>query len=263
MSAVASIQPRAGRDASAPISVGTLVNVELRKMVDTRAGRWLLIGVAAITVIVLGVAIGTGDADTRSFTNLIAVAQLPLSILLPVLGVLAATSEWSQRTVLMTFSLVPSRSRVISAKILAAMVLAIGAVVFATVAAAVAAVIAPIAGDTTSDWSVSASYVGQIVVYQELSMLLGVALGTLLLNSSLAIVLYFVLPTLWGALVSSIGGLDDVQKWLDTGTSWMNLVDPDFTMTGTSWAQALATAGFWIVLPLAAGLYRVLHKEVD
>jgi ABC-type transport system involved in multi-copper enzyme maturation permease subunit len=263
MSAVASILKPAGRDASAPISMGTLVNVELRKMVDTRAGRWLLIGVAAVTVLVLGVVVATGDAGDRSFHNLLAVAQLPLSILLPVLGVLAATSEWSQRTVLVTFSLVPSRGRVITAKILGAMALAIGAVVFATVAALIAAVVAPIFGDATSDWGISAAYVGQIIVFQEFSMLLGLALGTLLLNSALAIVLYFVLPTLWGGLVGSIGGLEDVQKWLDTGTSWINLVDPDAVVNGTSWAQAITTAGFWIVLPLAAGLVRVLRKEVD
>jgi uncharacterized integral membrane protein len=108
-----------GGAARPAIPLKTLVSVELRKMTDTRAGLWLLIGVGAIVALVLGIAVATGDAGTREFTNLVALAQLPLGILLPVLGVLAATSEWSQRTVLTTFSLVPSRSSVISAKVLA------------------------------------------------------------------------------------------------------------------------------------------------
>lgn len=245
------------------IPMKTLVSVELRKMTDTRAGLWLLIGVGVIVALVLGIAVATGDAGTREFTNLVALAQLPLGILLPVLGVLAATSEWSQRTVLTTFSLVPSRSRVLTAKVLASLALALTAVVFSLMVAAVFAVLAPIAGDANSAWNLTAGELGQIVVFQLLNMLMGLALGTLLLNSALAIVLYFVLPTIWSGLTDSIDALADGQKWLDTGTTWMRLIDPDAAITGTQWAQAGTTALLWVALPMAIGLWRVLRKEVD
>ncbi|MDO9352994.1 MAG: ABC transporter permease subunit [Solirubrobacteraceae bacterium] len=262
MSAVTGL-PTRSKEASTSVPMTTLVGVELRKMVDTRAGRWLLIGVAAVTVLVLGIALATGDAGTRSFTNLFSLAQLPLSILIPVLGVLAATSEWSQRTVLTTFALVPSRSRIVSAKVLAAMSLALLTVVFALVVAAAAAAVAPIFGAVDSDWSLPIGDLLQVVVYQQLNMLLGVALGTLLLNSALAIVLYFVLPTIWSGLTDSISALADAQRWLDTSTTWMRLVDPDVAMTGTHWAQAGATALLWIAVPLAIGVTRILRREVD
>ncbi len=271
MSAVASPNPvRARKTAQtrsdspgASVPMTTLVGVELRKMTDTRAGKWLLIGVAAIVVVVLAIAVGVGDPETRSFTNLAALAQLPLAILLPVLGVLAATSEWGQRTVLTTFSLVPSRGRVITAKVLGSMVLALAAVVISLAVAAVFALLAPIAGETKSDWGLSFSSLLEIVVFQQLNMLSGLALGTLLLNSALAIVLYFVLPTIWGGITDAFSSLHDVQQWLDTGTTWMRLIEPDAAMSGQAWAQVLATAAMWIAVPLGIGLVRVLRKEVD
>jgi ABC-type transport system involved in multi-copper enzyme maturation permease subunit len=241
----------------------TLVTVELRKMVDTRAGRWLLVGVGAVLALVLVVALATGNESDRAFSNLVVLAQFPLSILIPVLGVLAATSEWGQRTVLTTFALVPSRSRVVAAKVLAAMALALATAAFSILVAAVAALIAPAFGAVDSDWSLPIGDVLQLVVFQELNMLLGVALGTLLLNSGLAIVLYFVLPTVWSGLTDSISGLADAQKWLDTSTTWIHLIDPDATLTGTSWAQAGTTALLWIVLPLGLGIARILRREVD
>lgn len=254
---------RRGAAAGPAIAMSTLVAVELRKMTDTRAGKWLLFGVGAILALVLGIAVATGDAGTREFTNLVAVAQLPLGILLPVLGVLAATSEWSQRTVLTTFSLVPSRGRVLTAKALASLVLALVAVVFSVVVAAVFALLAPLAGDANSAWNLTAGELGQIVVFQLFNMLMGLALGTLLLNSALAIVLYFVLPTIWSGITDAFDSLADAQKWLDTSTTWMRLIDPDAAITGTQWAQAGATALLWIALPLSIGLWRVLRKEVD
>ena len=50
------MQPRPPTlDVSRPRAVpfGRLVRVELRKMADTRAGRWLLISIAALTLLVL------------------------------------------------------------------------------------------------------------------------------------------------------------------------------------------------------------------
>ena len=64
-------------------------------------------------------------------------------MLLPIVGLLLVTSEWSQRTALTTFTLVPERSRVIvAAKLLAGCALALAAVALCLALAAVGNLIA-------------------------------------------------------------------------------------------------------------------------
>jgi ABC-2 type transport system permease protein len=244
------------------IPMRTLVEVELRKMVDTRAGRWLLISTAALVAIVLGVVLGVADRPSdRSFTTLVEVGQVPLLILMPVIGAIAATTEWSKRTVLSTFSLVPSRGRVLTARVVGALVLATAAAAIAFLLSAVAAVVAPLVGPTQSDWSLGLGGAGELLLYLWLSVLLGVALGTALLNGPLAIVLYFGLPTIFSGLTIAFKQ-EDLQNWLDPSTSWDHLAG-EASMTGIWWARIATTALLWIALPLAIGTWRVLRREVD
>jgi ABC-2 type transport system permease protein len=70
----------------------------------------------------------------RTFGSYLSLTQIPVGVLLPVLGVLLVTSEWSQRTAMTTFALVPRRFRVLTAKPLAAAVLAVLGVVASVVA---------------------------------------------------------------------------------------------------------------------------------
>lgn len=49
---------------------------------------------------------------------------------MPVVGILLVTSEWSQRTAITTFTLVPQHGRVLTAKLLAALVLSAAAYPF-------------------------------------------------------------------------------------------------------------------------------------
>ena len=96
------------------------LQAEVRKMVDTRAGRWMVIVMAALTVVILAAFVIWGPADDATFANLLQVATLPLALLLPVIGIMAATAEWTQRTGLVTFTLEPRRGRVVLAKALGA-----------------------------------------------------------------------------------------------------------------------------------------------
>ena len=103
--------------------LGRLVAVELRKMVDTRAGFWLQVAMVALTVVVVVVRLLVGDAAHHTFQSVLNVGLQPAAVLLAVVGILLVTSEWSQRTGLITFALVPVRSRVLAAKLLASLVL--------------------------------------------------------------------------------------------------------------------------------------------
>lgn len=80
------------------IPMTRLVGVELRKLGDTRAGKWLLIGIAAITLTVITIFFLTAAESDRTFLNLVGITATPQGFLLPVLGVLLVTSEWTQRT---------------------------------------------------------------------------------------------------------------------------------------------------------------------
>ena len=101
------------------IPFSRLLRVELRKLVDTRAGFWLLTAIILITVVVVGVFLFVADPDQLTFINFVGATATPQSILLPVLGILAVTAEWSQRTGLVTFTLEPSRIRIAVAKLVA------------------------------------------------------------------------------------------------------------------------------------------------
>ena len=235
-----------------------LVRVELRKMYDTRAGSWLLISIAAITLLAMTLLLLVGKDRDHTFINFMGVSATPQGFLLPVLGVLLVTSEWSQRTTLTTFALEPSRSRVVASKIVAALVLGVVAV---AVALLIAALATSVAGGTDPWKNIGLDDVGKFTILQLSGTLMGLAFGMLLLNSAAAIVLYFVLPTAFTIVTSIWTGLHDVQPWIDTGTSQAPLFG-GVDMTGQEWAQLATSSALWILLPLLVGLWRIVRAEV-
>jgi ABC-2 type transport system permease protein len=251
-------QPRATARPSAPTLL-QLVRVELRKSYDTRAGRWLLlvIGLAALAVVVLSTVL---DDVPEGFADHLAFTQLPVGVLLPVLGILLVTSEWSQRTAMSTFALVPRRSRVLTAKVLAGTLLALLGVAASAVAAAVGTLLTPAFTDTGTDWSTTAAQVGQIALVQVVFVLAGLALGMLLLSSPLAIVLYFVLPLVFTILVNTVSALDWVRDWLDLSTTTMPMYAGQ--LDGQGWLQLATSSALWLVLPMALGWVRIHRAEI-
>ena len=101
----------------------TLLRVELRKATDTRSGRWLLAMIVGLSIVALGWSLAHAD-DGVSFTAYGGGMVGVVAFLAPVIGLLAMTAEWTQRTALTTFTLAPRRGRVLAAKFTAAMVLA-------------------------------------------------------------------------------------------------------------------------------------------
>src|SRR5579871_2843837 len=97
--------------------LGCLTAVELRKMVNTRSGFWVPIAVGLITLAVAIIASSNHGGNDGTFAHVLHATALPSAYLLPVMGVLLMCGEWSQRTTLTTFTLVPSRWRVIGAKL--------------------------------------------------------------------------------------------------------------------------------------------------
>ena len=237
--------------------LGRLVAVELRKIVDTRAGFWLQIATVLLTVVVVLVASVVGDASDRTFAALLDVGIKPAAVLLPIAGILLVTSEWSQRTGLITFALVPVRSRVLAAKIIASLALAIVTLVMCV--AVVAVGVAGTSSGVDGAWSDVAPLVGQSAVYLTGGMLTGVAFGAVLLASAPAIVALFALPIVWTA-VASLAFLTDAAPWLDTRLALGPM--PREVMSATQWAHAATALALWMVLPLLLGAWRITRREM-
>lgn len=240
------------------VPMSRLIGVELRKLADTRAGKWLLIGIAAITVAVISIFFLTAADSDRTFLNFVGIIATPQGFLLPVLGVLLVTSEWTQRTGLVTFSLVPQRSRVLVAKVIASLIAGAAAIVLALLVATAATAI----GGSPEAWAgIGADDFGKFGLLQAMGVMQGLALGLLFLNSAAAIVTYFVLPTAVSILAALWTALSDVWPWIDLSTAQQPLFS-GVEMTGEQWSQLGVATLIWIVLPFALGVVRVLRAEI-
>jgi ABC-2 type transport system permease protein len=241
----------AATPASPPLTRLTLV--ELRKMLDTRAGLWLQLVTATLSVAVVAVVGIVGDHADQALDSLLPAAAAPAMFLLPVVGILLVTSEWSQRTTLITFTLVPQRLRVLAAKLLAGMLLVLAAL---AAALAVAATGTAAAGGA---WTLSPGLLGQTAVALAAGMGMGIAFGAVIRASAPAIVIFFVLPTALGAL-GSLHAFEDVARWLDTNRTLAPLTE--HLLTGTEWARAGTSLVLWLLVPLAAGAWRLTCEDL-
>jgi ABC-2 type transport system permease protein len=236
-----------------------LTRVELRKLVDTRASRWLLIAIGLITAAAIGIFFFAADQSDRVLLNFIGFAATPQAFLLPVLGILLITSEWSQRTALVTFTLMPVRGRVLLAKVIAALIAGLLAIAVAMGVAALATV----AGGAENAWvDIGVDDFAKFGLLQVTGVLQGLAFGLLFLNSAAAIVSFFVLPTVFSIVANVWDTLRDAAPWVDLATAQTPLFEGGANLSGEQWWQVVVTTLIWVVLPFAVGLVRVLRAEV-
>jgi ABC-2 type transport system permease protein len=237
--------------------LGRLVAIELRKMVNTRAGFWLQVAMVAITVVVVAVRSVVGEAADHTFASVLSAGLQPAAVLLPVVGILLVTSEWSQRTGMITFALVPVRSRILGAKLIASLVLALAMLVMSVAVVAAGVLVASPGVDGT--WSDAATLIGQSAVFLTTGMVVGLAFGAILLASAPAIVALFALPITWTA-VASLSVFADAAPWLDTRLALAPLHEE--VMSATQWAQAGTALAIWMLLPLLIGIWRITRREI-
>jgi ABC-type transport system involved in multi-copper enzyme maturation permease subunit len=245
----------AGRDRRPGLA--RLTKVELRKMVDTRSGFWLQLAVLGLSVLAVLITVLWGHEDDKTFIQILSNALQPAGILLPVVGILLVSSEWSQRTALVSFALVPARPRLLAAKLLAGIALALAATVVGLAFAAIGTALA--STDVHHVWSMPLGLFLQDFVYVVSAMIVGVAFGAALQSSAPAIVLYFALPVAFAAL-GSIHALSGVVDWINTAEALEPLTTE--VMSGHQWAQGLVALALWIGVPLTVGLWRLTRRDV-
>jgi hypothetical protein len=241
-----------------------IVGVELRKMFDTRSGFWMLASIVATAVVASGAVIAFAPDKSISYDSLAAAFGVPMTVILPMIAILSVTSEWSQRSGLTTFTLVPHRSRVVVAKLVAAVLVAVVSIPLALGVGALGNLAASALNGTDLVWDISMTQAVEIVLANVMGLLVGFTLGVLVRNSAGAVVGYFVysfvLPTLSGLLAANQHWFHRVQPWVDFNLAQGELYNGH--MSADQWAH-LGTAGaLWLVLPLAIGLRLVMRAEV-
>jgi ABC-type transport system involved in multi-copper enzyme maturation permease subunit len=244
----------------AEVPFSRLVKTELRKLVDTRAGRWLLIAILATTpLVVVGMLVFAAPKEL-TYAKFADFTLEPQKLLLPVVGILSVTSEWSQRTGLVTFTLEPRRARVLTAKAAAALLLGLLTLAVAFAVSAAGNLLGGALRHGDGSWSFGFDGFRDLALVQLSSLAEGLAFGMLLLISSAAVVAFFVLPNLASALFSAVGSLKGVGRWLDFNQAQGSLYNnvPD----GKQWAQFLVATLIWVLIPAALGAMRISRSEV-
>jgi ABC-type transport system involved in multi-copper enzyme maturation permease subunit len=105
-----------------------LVRAELRKVFSTQVWFWMLIVCLALTTLGVVIPLSTSnDSDvTQHLHDLFSiVAEVPAYVALFVLGVLSVTTEYRYQTITPTVLSTPSRRRLITAKLIATLVLGV------------------------------------------------------------------------------------------------------------------------------------------
>ena len=246
------------RARSAPQRLSRLFTVELRKTVDTRAGRMM---VASVILLSLAITIwGAADPWDRTieFSDFVEATTLPVVLLLPVVGVLAMTSEWTQRTALTTFTLSPRRIRVLLCKLAASILIGLITTAAAvTMAVAGVATVGTVHADTTTSFSDLGGATISVFVAITLSTVMGAAFGALISVTPAALVAYFAAPLIWNQVGGAILGRG--ARWFDITTATQNVAQRN--LDGV-WPQTITSIAGWIVIPLIAGLFVSARREV-
>ncbi len=265
--ALASPPPALGFDLAdtAPIPFGRLVGVELRKLVDTRSGRWLLIAQAILIVVAMAVrtVIVGMDGERISLWDYAWLAGSVMAFLLPVMGIMAITTEWSQRTAMTTFTLEPRRALVVAAKLAAAVLTSLAAVIVSIGIGVVATAVAAAAGIDVS-WTSDLHLLVSFAVAHALGLLVGFAFGAMCLNTPGALVgllgYHTIVPALLELGSQQFDWFDRLRPWIDFGAVLVDLSEQGFT--AVHGGHVLTSVSLWVVLPLAIGVRRMLRAEI-
>jgi ABC-2 type transport system permease protein len=247
------------------VSMATLARVEFRKALDTRAGRWLVIGILSMVVVVEVIYSFAAPDEDKNLQDYIQIPGGILGYFLPIIIIMLVTSEQSQRNGLVTFTLEPRRPRIVVAKFIAGVALA-GVVMALSFALALAGTLLGAVTGASPTWSVDGNLVfNGFILSNLIGVLIGFAIAMLIMNTAGAIVAYFVysliLPIAVGILGALVESFEDFAPWIEFNTAQTPLFQGDFTPTAEQWAQIATSGTIWLVVPLMLGIWRLMRIE--
>ena len=247
------------------IPLSRVVTVELRKSFDTRAGIWLLASIGIAALLTTGAVIAWAPETEFAYSQFTLAIGVPMTVILPIIAVLSVTAEWSQRTGLTTFTLLPHRGRVLLAKGVGAVLVAVAATGVAFAVGAIGNIVGSAMADIDTVWDQDLTDVGYFALGNILLLLVGFTLGALIRNSPGAIVAYmvyaFIAPGLLAFLAFNQAWFRDARGWVDPKYN-QDLLLRAGDLTGEQWAQLATTTAVWLVLPLTVAVINLLRSEV-
>lgn len=252
-----------------PAAFGRVVAVEFRKFFHTTSLRcivWVCLGLMVVVAVGLGLGYTTvfHDAETGQsvYAPWLAVAtviRLMVQLIFPALIMLPVTSEWTTRSVMTTFTLVPRRGMVVGAKaVVATAVTLIGYGLIAGTAL-LTTWIARLANDISldgmwADWG----EVGCEFTVWILTMASAFAIALLVHNGALGIAIVIGAPMLLQILSQLGESILKITEWVNLQTSAALAFQGEDA--DEIW-KLIVAATFWVVLPLVFGTLRTLRRE--
>jgi ABC-2 type transport system permease protein len=232
--------------------------VELRRAVDTRGPRWAF-GIAAVVGVGLGFVRGR---PAPQFVDFVGVAGLMLPLLMGLLAVMTFTADWSNRSALVTFALVPQRNRLLVARYVVVLVLAFATLVSIHVLAAIVYLVArPGAAGTILTGAVGAQF-GSMAAMTLAATLTAVAVAGLILRTTIAVLVAAFAPF---ALALTIVFLPAWTAWFDpyAFATWLTAPHARWLTVDETIGVGPALSSFlvWTAAPLALGHLRQLRAE--
>lgn len=252
------------------VPFGRLVSVELRKMYDTRAGFWLLAITGGLLVVALGITllvVALADDVRISATEFAQIMTVPVSLLVPVLAITSISSEWSQRTGLVTFTLEPHRLRVVGAKLVTVVILALATILLAIIVGAIGTLLAAAITGNDPVWNLEAGPFAWTLFNQLAYFVMAFAFGLVFLSTPTSIALYYVVALLlpfmvYGTLYAFFDWAQNLIPWIDLGFAMSPYMTPDGDTSTTTLMQVVVAVLIWVVVPFALGLRRVKRAEL-
>jgi hypothetical protein len=242
-----------------------VVTVELRKSFDTRAGLWLLASIGIAALLTTGAVVAWAPETEFAYSQFTLAIGVPMTVILPIIAVLSVTAEWSQRTGLTTFTLLPHRGRVLLAKGVGAVLVAVAATGVAFAVGALGNIVGTAMAGIDTVWDQDLTDVGYFALGNILLLLVGFTLGALIRNSPGAIVAYmvyaFIAPGLLAFLAFNQAWFRDARGWVDPKYN-QDLLLRAGDLTGEQWTQLATTTAVWLALPLAVAVINLLRSEV-
>lgn len=251
------------RSAIPPLRFSRVLAYELRKSVSIRANRWFLAllavtAIAAATGFYVYFMLTTSGAAPLTWAQLGRIIVDPLMTLLGCFLITLTASEWTNRSIMTTYTLVPRRGWVLSAQLIVALtyIAAFWALCLG-LAALVAGLLSP-SQNVDISWSTTAWDVLGVLLANVGFPLSGFLLGIAIMNTPAVVVAWVVLDWLASLLLFL---LKDAGQWFHLNTALGTAVaDPN---TATNWAHVATSAAVWLGIPAVIGIWRSLRREAS
>ena len=244
------------------IPLSRITTTELRKMFDTRSGFWLLASIGILSVLATATVILFGRVEELTYNTFAAAIDIPMTVILPIIAILSVTGEWSQRSGLTTFTLVPHRGRVIAAKAISCVVVAVVTIPLAFGIGALGNVVGTAIAGVDPVWDGHEPAHDRPDQRARSDGRLHARCGDpdLGRGDRGLLRLLVLLPTLALLLATSQEWFRDLQPWVDFHYAQGALLEGP--LTAQQWSHLGVTGLIWLVIPLTVGLWFVLRAEV-